>query len=720
MINSTDAYKAAIVADWRKIMARAVVDLIDPDIVYGTAVAQTEDAYSKSTELHDKNFDSPKRYATLETNRWALDGTFDIYPDDPESAAGKRGYLSAARSGTDGAFTQAQYIEMQFSNVSVLQACAVYFPDNNYDGFPVDFTVEVKQGGTAYFTQTFTENDQASVSMDGFTVYNPDAIRVTVTKWSRADRKMRVIQIVPGIYEIWDNHIVAELSINQQVNFACASLPYGTCSIKMDNFDRRFEPRNKSGLFQSIEERQAVSVSLGVSLPDGSAEYKRVGVFYQYSGGWKTGDNGLSMQWDLVDIIGLLAGRDFIAPSTLPTTLSGWVAALAAQLGVNFANLYHVDPDYAGLACTVSSVDELSGKKCGDILRYICMVTGTFPRADAETGHLTVEPLWNQGNYASLDNMSKYPVMKANDDLAAVIFKLYDGNDTTYTVSGNSTSSSNTLSIDNPFIHTAAQALTAARQMISQYGGNQIEVSERGDMTNELGDVSFVQLNESAATSARRSAQAFAFSGGIMKDLSATLIQADGSFLYNSRVILTGSGSWTAPSGKTSLRIILVGGGNGGTDGADGGWDKAGEDGTNGLGGKVFSQAISINDGQSFSYSCGAGGTSGGGIGGDTAFGAYSSAAGARYNGYTDIANGDVFARDGVTLPLNGSGDGGKAGSGGAKGNQHDETYKVYTLNEDGRPWTETKTRTSVDNYPGEGAPGVTGGAGCIVIYYES
>lgn len=723
MISASDGYKAAIIGDLRKIFIQAIVDLIDPDITFGTISAQSEDAYSKSAELHDKVFDSPKKYATGETDRWALDGTFDIYPDLPNDVTGKQGFLSNDLSGADGTFANAQYVEMPFSNVSILQACAVYFPDNDYDGYPVDFTVEVKQGGATYYTKTFTGNTDKAVSLTGFTVYNPDAIRVTVTKWSRSDRKVRIVQIVPGIYERWDNHIIAELSINQQINVACTALPYGTCTLKMDNLDRRFEPRSKSGLFQSIEERQAIPVSLGVLLSDGTKEYKQVGVYYQYSGGWRTGDNGLTMEWDLVDIVGLMANRDFIAPATLPTTLSGWIAALVAQLGTNFESLYHVDPSYASLPCTVTAASALSGKKCGDILRYVCMATGTFPRADAETGYLTAEPMWSAGNYVNLDNMSKYPTMKANDDLAAVIFKLYDGNSTVYTVSGNSTASSNTLSIDNPFIHTTAQALTAAKQILSQYGGNQIVLSERGDMTNELGDVSYVQLDKSQATSARRIAQSFSFSSGILKDLPATLIQADGTFMFNTMVALTGSGTWTAPAGKTQLRVILVGGGDGGTDGTDGTWDSAGVDGTDGQGGKVFADTININDSQVFAYSCGAGGVDGG-SGADTTFGAYSSANGSRYDGYTDISSGNVYGRDGVELPLDGSGDGGMAGVGGVKGNRHTETTRDYTV---GGTITNGQTNvylpvtsTIVDNYPTDGTDGADGGSGCIVIYYES
>lgn len=675
---------------------RAIIDIVDPDITYGSATAQSENTYSKSAQLHGKDFSEPAKYATLEQDRWLLDGTFQIYPDSAAGVTDEMGYLSNALSGSDGAFSTAQWVQLNFSGCSILQACSVWFPNNDYDGVPEDFTIEVMQDGTAYATKTVTGNTESNVGFDGFTVYDPDAIRITVTKMSKAYRRFRCIEIVPGIYESWTEDIICELAVKQQVNFACTALPYGTATLKMENQSRRFEPRSKSGLFQSLEERQGIPISLGVELADGAIDWQQVGVFYQFSGGWRTGDNGLTMQWSLVDILGLLANRAYTVPTTLPTTLSGWIASAVSQLGTNFSDHYTVDASYSSTAVTASSAADVTGKKCGDIILWACMAAGVWPRADAETGYVAAEPLWNQGNYLTLDNMSGYPGMKANNDLAAVVFKLFDGNGTTYTVSGNSTASSQTVSVSNPFIHTEAAALVAARNILTMYGGNVLTVKSRGDMSSECGDVASVQLDESQATSARLLKQEFSFNSGVLKDLSSELLQASGYALYQNRVLLTSSQTWTAPSGVTSLRVILVGGGNGGTDGTDGGWDAAGTDGTDGTGGKVFSDTISINSGQSFAVTIGAAGQA-------TTFGAYSSASGSLFNGYTDINDGAVFGRDGVAAPAANSGDGGAGGTGGSKGRRH-ETSDLDII---------------IDAEPGVGTAGAVGASGCVVIYYD-
>ena len=67
-------------------------------------------------------------------------------------------------------------------------------------------------------------------------------------------------------------------------------------------------------------------------------------------------------------------------------------------MGENFADMYAVDPNYASAEASVRAADEVVGMTCGDILRYVCMATGTWPRADAETGYVTADPMGNQGS----------------------------------------------------------------------------------------------------------------------------------------------------------------------------------------------------------------------------------------------------------------------------------------------------------------------------------
>lgn len=727
MINSSQAYQTSIVGKSRRIYIRAVIDIEDPDMVFLDPVASSTAPWSKAEQLHDKNMDAPTRYATLERNRWLLDGSFGLIPNDNQ-IAGNVGFVMDELSGGDGTFSTAQTIEQPFENVSILQAFSLFFSKDEVDGVPADFKAEVLYGTTAYYTKEIAGNTETSVSFDGFTVYDPTSIKVTVTKWSLPGRRARFMEIIPGVYEEWTDKMLASFDATLQGNFSCLTLPYGTVNLSINNKSRRFEPRSKNGIFQSIEERQGMEIYIGVRLPDRTVEYKKLGVFYQSGDGWKTGDNSLSMAWSLVDIIGLVADRTFLPPDTLPTTLDGWIAAVVGQLGDNFSGRYHVDPDYASLSVTANSVEDVTGKKCGDILRWACMATGTWPRADAETGYLTAEPLWNQGNKVLLRNLVNYPTMKANESLAALIFQLSDG--TEQVISGNSTSSEKTVTVQNPFIHTAAQALEAARLILSCYGGNVIETTGRGDPSSEIGDVDTIWLDESQATTARRMSQTFTMQGGVLQGCVSKLLQADGSYLYTEFAVITQSGTWKAPAGVTQLRVVIGAGGQGGGKGWDGyislsgnlGNQMAageGDPGVDGIGGKVWYGVISINPEQEFTVHLGAGGAPGttpgqaGAMGEDTTFGVYSSANGKIYeNGYTDIANGQSFARTGVAVPLPGTGDGGKGGEGG-------EAVIGYIKWVERKYGGSEKAELVVIQEGGPGQPGKPGATGFVMVTWD-
>lgn len=716
MIDSSQAYQAAVIGAARRVYLRAVVDISDPDMTLGELTVSSKAPWAKAEALTDRDFSDPAPYATLELNRWILDGQNRFFPEDFQIP--EKEFAGGALCGGDGVFQDPVVISQTFSGVSILQAFSVYFSTRPEDGVPEELTAEVLYNGTPYFTQQVAGNRDTSISFTGFTVYNPTEVRLTITKWSLPYHRVRLTEFIVGVYEVWDGRMFASFEVTHQGDFSCLKLPYGTASLSIDNRSRRFEPRSKDGVFQSLDERQGIEVHLGVLLQDGAIEYKPLGIFYQYGDGWKTGDNGMTMQWSLVDIVGLLADRTFLPPDALPTTLGGWISALAAQLGVNFAARYHVDPEYAGLAVTAAGRDAVTGKKCGDILRWACMATGTWPRADAQTGYLSVEPLWNQGNKLLLRAMASYPTMKANESLAALIFHLSNGEE--YVVSGNATSSEKMVTVENPFLHTRQQALTAARQILSTYGGNLFETTGRGDPSSEIGDVDVVWLDEGQATTGRRMYQTFNLSEGVLENCASRLLQADGSFLYSERAIITEDCDWIAPA--EDLRIILVQGGDGscrGTDGHSNSLLSSGENGqkgADGQGGKVFAATVKANPQQVFPCHIGRGGRAEGGEGEETTFGPYSSAAGERFPlGFSDIVNGDSYGRTGVRSPQANTGDGAEGGAGGSAGVVEYECIPAPPGSMG--MWSDIIAHVISPPTPGE--PGKPGASGVIIVYWD-
>ena len=143
---------------------------------------------------------------------------------------------------------------------------------------------------------------------------------------------------------------------------------------------------------------------------------------------------------------------------------------------------------------------------------------------------------------------------------------------------------------------------------------------------------------------------------------------------FENYVLLTNSGSWTAPDGVTKIYAILVGGGDGGDGGAGGEYstyprkNEGGNGGKAGNSGSIFETNLSVSPGSTYQYLCGTGGNGGnGGTGGSessaattgsmgtagtaTSFAGFSSNSGARVNGYKETKSGltfGTFGTDGI------------------------------------------------------------------------
>lgn len=759
MIQTSEAFREAIVGSPRYTEIFAIVDISDPDKTMLPPTSSGEAPWSKIEQLQDYDIDNPPRYATGERGRWLGDGSFDLFPDN-YALPDVMGYAGDVLSGPDGTFSAPfPWVQLNFSNVRVLQASSIFFSGDPVDGVPCDFTVEIYSGSQLVWSRNVEGNTETAVQFNKFTIYNPTAVRLAIKKWSLPSRYVRLAEIIAGLFERWTGNDLASFSATLQGQFSCLTLPYGSVSLSMGNADRRFEPRKKDSIFQSIEERQAVDVYIGCYTPQGMERVK-IGTFYQAGDGWKTSANELTMKWYLVDIIGLLCDRTFVLPKDqngeylpLPTTLGGWLKAVVSQLGKAFENRWHADPDYVDRPVTANTIADVTGQKNGDIIRWVCQASGTWPRTDQRTGRLTAEPLWNQGNKYDLDNLAAYPTMKANDNLAALIFQLAemstemdeDGNEKVvtvkreYVVSGNNPTSEKTVTVINPFIHTEEQAREMTRLVLPQYGGEILELTGRGNPSSEIGDIDTVWMNESNATTARRMSQTFQIQNGVLQNCKSTLLLADGWYLWNQFALITENGTWTAPAGVTQLRVIIGQGGQGGGYGKDGtvgglfspqgdqdyvseivtGDD--GKPGKDGAGGKIWYADINISSGQEFAVRIGAGGKAAtvkgqeGTAGGETYFGTYSSESGKVYeNGYSDIANGNSYGRTGVEVPLAGSGDGGKGGEGGKAG-----SARVTWTRDPNSPFGGGHETVSVITQPTSGTPGVDGASGFVLIFWD-
>lgn len=695
-----------------------------------------------------------------------ITATFYVYNYD-----GEIGWVSGSLSGSDGTFSTAPVLSVALSGVEALRAVTVQFPEGTADGYGVNFTVTAKASGSVLDTVLITDNAERRVLVT-MSAANPDTIEVSVSKWSLPSRRARIVEVYPGWAVDWTASDITGLDVKFQCSLSTMQQPYSTASVTLDNTGNLFDPLDKSSMFQAIEEGQGFPVELGVDV-DGVPEYVPLGVFYHHNQGWSQKDSNMTMQWSLVDIIGLLSDVDFAVPETVPTTLSGWLSAIVACLGTRFEGHYGFDPEYLSSYAITAEAEDVTGKKCGELLRMLCQASGCIAMTRREDGALLMRSAMDTGPDMTLDNLSEYPTFKANDYLGSITFTLPDGEGGTedYEIIGTDNTVKNTAKISNPFITTESGATDIAARIFSAYGGNKISLRGRGEPSAELGDVVWVQTKTGQDASGRILSQTFKYSGGVLEGCQTELLHTETRYnTFGHRVVFTEDGTWTVPEGVTSVHVVLVGGGDGGGYGylvpsqcfkpfynrsyvekygqqrPDGSYEynitiwyalvdntatgKSLPDGETGKGGKVFSREVAVNPGDTMSIVIGEGGAAPGPEnnnavpGTPTTFGVYTSENGDRYSGaYTDIYAGGTYAKSGQSTVTANSGNGGKGG-GHPWSSYSEVNYEIYR----DTAYNQYVSRLvwPLEWKPESGSPtplpqytGTDGSSGICIIYYN-
>lgn len=743
MLSHSTQYDEAVTATSRKMLPYVVFDLIDPDYQFEGYAVSEESPYSITEQAirRASREEEEEVIGSLELNRWILNGSITVEPNSKYARKGHVGWEGSSICDANGYFSTNPWIEIYFSGVSIIQVMTVTFSEALQDGVGEEFTLQFYGGDDRNIlldTIKVTGNTDLDCYAGGYKVYYPTKVRLTINKWSIGYRRVRIEQFLIGIYGDWDEKSLSMLDIYTESTFSGLSLPYSTCMFEAYNKKNLFDPFNPNGLFESIQERQAVTAKIGVRLEDGTVEWIPCGTYYQQSGGgWELQD--LTIRFTLLDIIGMLVKKKFIVPDVLPTTFRGWIEAIMASISEKLVDQYRIDSSNVTLTANREDVED---KRCGEILRFACMATNTWARQEMSTGKLWISKIeTTTGNKITLDNMYSYPVMSENEQIADITFHLntvYENEEDkkeseetlkSVTFPGTNTESEISLSINNPFIHTVEDARKAMISCFLSYGGKEFQVIHRGNPTSETGDIQSIDTQFLTTVSARLYKQQLKFEDGVMRNMPSFFVQSPNDTTYSNKIILTGGGTWTATVSGL-IKVTLISGGTGG-QGGGGGVDKYSgtapwtpqdepdtTGGSGGAGGRVFIAEVQVYSGQQLPYSCGTGGRGGAGgeikqngeygeQGGDSSFSTYTTEHGTYYvNGLMDVQSGAVYAQAGAKAGGKVTGSYGTGGTGGTQGGNGMVYYDLT-------PYHYEIIRKKT---PEPGTPGEDGQPGCIIL----
>lgn len=227
-----------------------------------------DNGHEPFSELDTLNYERiyGRTFATLELNRWSLDGSLDIYNGQSVTD----GFVSSYMSGADGSYATPPTLTREFSAMHQMAGLTLTF-DSRTEEWPVSLAFEFYLSGTLVDTLTVENLTGSSVTVS-HPVEQYDKIIIRPTAMLPY-RRFRMEGVLFGVTRQYGNDEIVSTFQSHDVDPLSRRLPAETFSFTILDFDHNYDPDNPQGIYAYVEEKSPVSIAFGYELDDGTVEW---------------------------------------------------------------------------------------------------------------------------------------------------------------------------------------------------------------------------------------------------------------------------------------------------------------------------------------------------------------------------------------------------------------------------------------------------------------
>ena len=231
-----------------------------------------------------------KKYATLETNLWVLDGTRNTIPTTEPYA--NVGYVCDIANAGSVTLTLPEVHTVGIPGITITWS-------SEYGEYATKFTVVAKNGETVIAETTVLDNTK-NISLVYLDIANYDSVTVTVLEWSVPDHRSRIDLVRLGLDLTFSKSEIINYAHEQHGCILSGELPKNSIEFSVDNTSNRWNPNNPTGLERYLSERQRLTARYGLDI-NGTTEWIKAGTFYLSE--WRAPSNGLEASFVARDIL---------------------------------------------------------------------------------------------------------------------------------------------------------------------------------------------------------------------------------------------------------------------------------------------------------------------------------------------------------------------------------------------------------------------------------
>lgn len=228
--------------------------------------ATLSSSYNKSFGILDlfKANMQQKKYGTLELNQFLLDGSKEIFLEEPNDIA----FWSSKKSLHDCSFDNNPAIIITFNSAHSSSGLTLYFADH----YP-------KEVNITWYTSAGTKLDSKIFYPDSMIytchhlVQNYEKVKIEFVKTQFPCCYAKMQYILYGLYISWEDDLVQSASVTEEIDFTSATLSINTADISIVDMNNDFDIGNKDGAWKTVQKTQKITlteVKDGVEIPAGT------------------------------------------------------------------------------------------------------------------------------------------------------------------------------------------------------------------------------------------------------------------------------------------------------------------------------------------------------------------------------------------------------------------------------------------------------------------
>lgn len=493
----------------RDVDFRVQFDLIDTAAKdNATATASGSETFTAPGNVIDDTTEAAGKWATLERNLWALDGSAEVLPSNAASL--DNGWWSNVLSGADAKFGEGAEPEIEFSFSSAVSTIGfTLFFDDKAEQYPTKIRIVATGADGAAISdktvQTFGAKQVIDMPIKDYT-----AIKFVFLETFLPYRRVKMQEIIFGIIQTFDKDSLASARLKYGADIAAEKFPSREFAFTFDNSDKKYNLLNPSGIYEYLQNRQEITAIVRIG-----GEAVDMGKFYFTSAAAK--DSAVTAQITANDIVLELDGETFDTGSSTTKTLALAVADVLAEKDVQTNFVGDCGSAIVGMTIAVGTTKREAIRLLAQaamcsvwVDRDGVMQFANLTAADTAVSQLTADELYNYDG-VSVSAKVDAVVVKSKNPLVE------NSQEQTYTAG----TSGATKTINNSCV-TAATGQAVANWLLSCYKRRKnYAVKNRCDPAVEVADTIKIADAYGQSGNAAVTEISISYDGGIYANTSA-------------------------------------------------------------------------------------------------------------------------------------------------------------------------------------------------------